>query len=276
MRSSHASALAFIAILAATPGLAADLPPVGPLPATRPAPQAATEQQPQSAPQPMEKPEMQGPPAPPRAETEAPGPLKGTVLTPEEELVIAPESAEDHAECVAALTALGTVFKEEKRIDEGEGCGIDKPVSVSGLAGGIKLQPGATMTCPAAVALSRWTQEAIVPAAKAAFPEKTLQTLETASAYICRLRNNAEKAKISEHARGNAIDVSAFTLSGGERVDIHPRREDATLSGAFQRSVTATACLYFTTVLDPESDAAHEKHLHLDVLSRKGGYRYCR
>jgi hypothetical protein len=28
-------------------------------------------------------------------------------------------------------------------------------------------------------------------------------------------------------------------------------------------------------VLDPESDAAHETHFHLDVLERKGGYRYC-
>lgn len=265
MTSSHAPALALIAVLAATPGLAADLPPVGPLPQPRPAPQA-------EAPPPQVKQEVQGPPAPPQPE----GPLKGTVLTPEAELVVTPESAGDHAECLAALTALGTVFKEERRIDEGEGCGIDKPVSVSSLAGDIALQPAATMTCPAARALARWVQGSVIPAAGAAFPDRTLKTVETASAYACRLRNNAERAKISEHARGNAVDISAFTLSGGERIDIHPRREDATLSGAFQRTVTAAACLYFTTVLDPESDAAHEKHLHLDVLARKGLYRYCR
>lgn len=265
MTSSHAPVLALFAVLTAAPSLAADLPPVGPLPQSRPAPQAET-------PPAQVKREVQGPPAPPKPE----GPLKGTVLTPEAELVVTPESAEAHADCLAALTALGVVFTEKKRIDEGEGCGIDKPVSVSALSGGIALKPAATMTCPAARALAQWTQDSVVPAAKAAFPEKSLQSLETASAYVCRLRNNAERAKISEHARGNAIDVSAFTLSGGERVDIHPRREDATLSGAFQRAVTASACLYFTTVLDPESDAAHEKHLHLDVLARKGGYRYCR
>ena len=44
----------------------------------------------------------------------------------------------------------------------------------------------------------------------------------------------------------------------------------------FQRAVTASACLYFKTVLDPGSDAAHETHLHLDVIERRNDYRYCR
>lgn len=268
MTSRHAPTVVLIAMLAATSSFAADLPPLGPLPQPRPVLPAEPPLQP-----PAKRP-MQGPPPPPAAETQ--GPLKGTVLTPEEDLVIVPESAGDHADCLKALAALGVVFTEEKRIDEGEGCGIDKPVAVSGLAGGIALKPAATMTCPAARAMALWVQDSVIPAAKAAFPDQTLKTMETASAYICRLRNNAERAKISEHARGNAVDISAFILSGGERIDIHPRREDTTLSGAFQRTVTAAACLYFTTVLDPESDAAHEKHLHLDVLARKGGYRYCR
>jgi hypothetical protein len=29
-------------------------------------------------------------------------------------------------------------------------------------------------------------------------------------------------------------------------------------------------------VLDPGSDAAHETHLHLDVIDRRNDYRYCR
>ena len=41
------------------------------------------------------------------------------------------------------------------------------------------------------------------------------------------------------------------------------------------RAITEAACLYFTTVLDPGSDAAHQNHLHLDVKERRGGYRYC-
>ena len=82
--------------------------------------------------------------------------------------------------------------------------------------------------------------------------------------------------KISEHAHGNAVDIASFKLADGKTIDIQPRDEDGTLTGAFQRAVTASACLYFTTVLDPGSDEAHEMHLHLDVIERENGYRYCR
>lgn len=244
--------------LVALPAFAAPLPRSGPVP--QPRPQAQEAQKPA---EPAEKPE----------ET---GPLKGTVTTPQEQLVIAPETDADHARCLADLKALGAVFAEKPRVDDGAGCGIDKPLSLSTLPEGVKIQPEGVMSCKAALALSRWVKESVLPAAATAFPGKRLESAENASAYVCRLRNNASKGKISEHARGNAIDIAAFTLSGGERVDIRPRKDDSTLSGAFQRGVTATACLYFTTVLDPESDAAHERHLHLDVLERKGGYRYCR
>ncbi|MFC3164663.1 extensin family protein [Ciceribacter thiooxidans] len=47
-------------------------------------------------------------------------------------------------------------------------------------------------------------------------------------------------------------------------------------AAAFQRALNAAACLYFTTVLSPGSDDAHRNHMHLDVMKRTGGYRYCR
>ncbi len=254
MKFTGAAALTLLAM----PAFAAAPPQTGPVP--QPRPQA---QEPQAPAKPLEKPE----------ET---GPLKGTVTTPPQERVIAAEPDAEHARCLDDLKALGAVFTEKPRVDDGAGCGIDKPLSLSTLPNGVKLQPEGVMTCKAALALARWVKESVLPAAATAFPGQRLQGAENASAYVCRLRNNASKGKISEHARGNAVDIAAFTLSGGERVDIRPRKEDSTLSGAFQRAVTATACLYFTTVLDPESDAAHERHLHLDVLERKGGYRYCR
>jgi hypothetical protein len=74
---------------------------------------------------------------------------------------------------------------------------------------------------------------------------------------------------------GNAIDIASFHFEKGEDVAVRSRREDPTLTGAFQRTVSAAGCLYFTTVLDPESDAAHETHFHLDVIERTGNYRYC-
>ena len=54
------------------------------------------------------------------------------------------------------------------------------------------------------------------------------------------------------------------------------RQDDGTAEAAFQRALNALACLYFTTVLSPGSDAAHQDHLHLDVIKRRSGFRYCR
>ncbi|MBB2795484.1 UNVERIFIED_ORG: hypothetical protein GGD58_004379 [Rhizobium pisi] len=194
----------------------------------------------------------------------------------EQHLTIEPESDAEHAECTAALQTLGVVFKEMPRIDDGNGCGIDKPIIVSEALPGIKLKPEATIRCPTALALARWMKESVVPAASAALPEQgRITTINQATSYMCRLRNGAETGKISEHARGNAIDIASFHFEKGEDVAVRSRREDSTLTGAFQRTVSAAGCLYFTTVLDPESDAAHETHFHLDVIERKGGYRYC-
>ncbi|WP_199852442.1 extensin family protein [Rhizobium sp. H4] len=224
---------------------------------------------------------MQGPPLPPGglkspqtpAEENKP-PAEQTLE--EQHLTIEPESDTEHAVCTAELRALGVVFKDTPRIDDGNGCGIDKPIIVSEVLPGIALKPEATIRCPAALALARWLKDSVIPAASAALPEQgRLTTVNQATSYMCRLRNGAETGKISEHARGNAIDIASFHFEKGEDVAVRSRREDPTLTGAFQRTVSAAGCIYFTTVLDPESDAAHETHFHLDVMERKGGYRYC-
>jgi hypothetical protein len=196
---------------------------------------------------------------------------------PEPVLTIQPEDEKEYAACLDGLKQIGAVFKEETRIDDGKGCGIDKPLTLQTVLPGIALKPEGKMRCETALELARWTKDAVLPAAKVALEaEGELTTINQASSYICRLRNNAATGKISEHARGNAIDIASFTFKSGKSIEIQPRDEDSTLAGAFQRAVTATGCLYFETVLDPGSDEAHENHLHFDVIERKGGYRYCR
>lgn len=245
-----------------------------PAPAQVPAPQPKPEPPPAASAPKAAKP-VQGPPRPEGSGEQAPKPPQEQTLE-EQHLTIEPESDADHAECTKALQSLGVVFKDAARIDGGNGCGIDKPIVVSEALPGIGLKPEATLRCPAALALARWLKESVIPAAAAAVPEQgRLTTVNQASAYICRLRNGAETGKISEHARGNAIDIASFSFEKGEDIAVRSRREDSTLTGAFQRTVSAAGCLYFTTVLDPESDAAHETHFHLDVIERKGGYRYC-
>lgn len=177
--------------------------------------------------------------------------------------------------CTEELRSAGAIIKEEARIDTKDGCGIARPVTVSRLASDIEIGPTATLRCETALQLQRWTREAVIPAISAVMPTKRLVGLEQASTYVCRNRNGAPNGKISEHAFGNAVDIAAFRFSDGSRLAIAPRDEDGSAEGALQRAAVASACLYFRTVLDPGSDAAHESHLHLDVMKRTNGYRYC-
>ncbi|MEZ2130496.1 MULTISPECIES: extensin family protein [unclassified Sinorhizobium] len=244
----------------------ATLPEKGPIPAAKPDISQNSQEEKEEAPAvPSPKPQT-AQPIPPKMGPPWPPPP-----------TIEPETTEAHDTCVKALQAMGATFKDAPRIDDGNGCGIDKPIVVSQVLPGMKLKPEGTMRCETALALAHWMKEVVIPAASIAVPDQgRITAINQASTYICRLRNGAATGKISEHARGNAVDVASFSFEKGEPVAVQPRREDPTLTGAFQRAVSASACLYFTTVLDPESDAAHETHFHLDVIERKGGFRFCR
>lgn len=190
---------------------------------------------------------------------------------------VKPEDPAALQACLGALKEIGAEFKQLEPIrDEEQGCGIEAPIELSVVLPGIKLEPSGTMRCETALALSRWTREMMLPAAALALPEKKVTAIANASTYICRNRNSAENGKISEHAKGNAVDISTIAFDRGEPLVMKPRSEDGTPEGAFQRAITAAACLFFRTVLSPGSDATHQDHLHLDVLERKGGYLYCR
>jgi hypothetical protein len=186
------------------------------------------------------------------------------------------EDPATYAACIGDLKAIGAAFSEKERIDDGDGCGIDKPIEVTAILPGVAIEPAATMRCGAALALAHWTRDTVIPMSEKAFPKAgRLTSLGQASSYICRNRNSATTGKLSEHARGNAIDIATFKFEGGKTLSVEPRGKDSTFDGAFQRSVREAACLDFTTVLGPPSDEAHRTHLHLDVIKRRGGFRYC-
>ncbi|KQW29064.1 hypothetical protein ASC71_11375 [Rhizobium sp. Root1240] len=205
-----------------------------------------------------EEPEAKAPPPPPD-----PAPVS--------------ETPEDLAMCLRDLKAMGAEFTEDAAIDDETGCGIAHPVTVSRILPTVTLEPGATIRCETALSLARMTRDLLIPAAARAFPNRpALSGIAQASGYVCRNRNSAETGKISEHAHGNAIDIAALSF-GKENVPLMiAKQDDGTAEAAFQRALNAIACLYFTTVLSPGSDAAHQDHLHLDVIERKSGFRYCR
>ncbi len=187
---------------------------------------------------------------------------------------IVKEDPEKLKACLADLSAIGAKFEPTDPIDEGDGCGIEHPIDVAEVLPGLSLG-GATMRCETALTMAHWLKDTVQPALNIAKPGRRITSIVPGSTYACRLRNSAATGKISEHARGNAFDVAAFKFDNGEKMEMKPRDDDHTLEGAFQKTATAGACLHFMTVLAPGSDAAHETHLHLDIMDRKGGYRIC-
>ncbi len=188
-----------------------------------------------------------------------------------------PEDPKALAACLADLKAIGATFEEKPAIDDETGCGIAAPITVTKLLPDVTLEPEATMRCETALQLARMTRDLLKPAAEIAFPGKPkLTAIRQASAYVCRNRNSVENGKVSEHAYGNAIDIAGLRFRDEEQPVMIAKQDDGTADAAFQRAFNAIACLYFTTVLSPGSDATHQDHMHLDVIERKSGFRYCR
>ena len=76
---------------------------------------------------------------------------------------------------------------------------------------------------------------------------------------------------MSEHGKGNAIDIRAVRLGNGGVFDL----TSAIVAKDFRERVRAAACSRFNTVLGPGSDSYHEGHIHLDLAQRSRGYKMC-
>jgi hypothetical protein len=189
-----------------------------------------------------------------------------------------PEDAAALRACRAELRGLGAEFTILDTIEpegaEQAGCGVDTPFAVTRILPGIALEPETQMRCATALALAKWVRAEVLPAARA-LELGQLTTLNHGSTYVCRPRNNVEEADISEHALGNAIDIMSFTFESGEAITVSPKEGDGDASEAFQKAVGSGACLHFTTVLGPGSDAYHDDHLHFDIAERSSDYRLC-
>lgn len=152
------------------------------------------------------------------------------------------------------------------------GCGIAQPVSVTAVDG-IRLSRPATLDCDTARAFDSWVREDMRPAM--GNRGGGVARIKVAAHYACRPRNNRPGARVSEHGRGRAIDISGFRLASGERVTILHDYRRGRHARALQRMHRA-ACGTFTTTLGPGSDGFHEDHLHFDLAQRRGGAVFCR
>lgn len=133
----------------------------------------------------------------------------------------------------------------------------------------IDIKPAPTLRCEMAEQLALWVRDDIV--VRVAKSGMTLASVETYDDFSCRGRNRVFGAKLSEHGKGNAVDIRGITFSDKKSVLL----TDKTFAKDVRTDLRASACARFTTVLGPGSDGYHEEHVHLDLIQRRGGYRMC-
>ncbi|WP_421703189.1 extensin family protein [Aliiroseovarius sp.] len=151
------------------------------------------------------------------------------------------------------------------------GCGISDAVRVTEIAG-VTLSQASVMDCDTAKALNRWVETGVKPAVGRL--GGGLSSLRVAAHYSCRTRNNQPGAKISEHGKGHAIDISGFVLKNGVTISVLNGWRDP-VQGKVLKAAHAAACGPFGTVLGPNADRYHQDHLHMDTARHRGG-SYCR
>ncbi len=140
--------------------------------------------------------------------------------------------------------------------------------------GPVAFKPAATLACPLVSALDRWIMDSIQPAAMRWFNQPIVE-IKQISAYSCRGMNGNPNARISEHAFGNALDISAFTLADGRRISVKDGWRGLPEEQGFLRDVQGTACQMFNTVLAPGSNIYHYDHIHVDLMRRSSGRAIC-
>lgn len=133
----------------------------------------------------------------------------------------------------------------------------------------VALKPAPILRCAMAESLASWIRDDAAPRVGAT--GTALRSVDTYDDFECRGRNRVVGAKLSEHGKGNAVDVRGFTLADNRFIAL----TDMAAPKDLRNDLRESACRRFTTVLGPGSDGYHEGHIHLDLADRRNGYRIC-
>lgn len=173
---------------------------------------------------------------------------------------------DDVPECRATLQRSGVAFAALPATGEGP-CARPDRTRLSDYP----LAPSSPpVTCPVAAALEVWRTKSVEPAAREIFGTG-LARIEHLGAFSCRRMYSDPSAAWSQHATANAIDVSAFVLEDGRRINILRDWDGDEAEARFLREVRDGACGVFATVLSPDYNAAHADHFHFDQDNRWTG-----
>jgi hypothetical protein len=176
------------------------------------------------------------------------------------------------SDCDQRLAAIATIELLPRLIGPGE-CGGRDMIRLDAVLlpnrKRVAINPTAVLRCPMAESFAAWVRDEAF--GHTAVLRDALRSVDTLGSYECRGRNGIADAKLSEHGKGNAIDVRALVTTGGRHIDL----TDEMVSKPLRDDMRDSACHRFTTVLGPGADSHHNNHIHLDILERHRGGRIC-
>lgn len=199
--------------------------------------------------------------APPRPSAPPPAP-RIAVPVPPPGLKMWPNRDAIQSACLNDLEAMGAQFELIAQAEVGRnGCTLENGVKLIRMQA--ELSRPVEITCPLALRLMEFERDVLRPDALQMFG-KELRRINHAGGFVCK-KMTGNGARISEHGHGRAIDIWGFALMDETRVSVDQHWRDRGPFGAYLRQVARKACDYFQVVLTPNSDAAHAKHLHMDI-----------
>ncbi|MBL8576701.1 MAG: extensin family protein [Mesorhizobium sp.] len=170
----------------------------------------------------------------------------------------------DEVDCRKQLKRLKVEFTDVAPLRDGQ-CGINNPVKVTAI-GGVKMKPAATLTCAMALTFSQWTRNELVPSARKRY-FTGVKTINQGSSYSCR--KIAGSRTLSEHGKGNALDIMSIELNNGKDIDVKKPGFFSFRQKGLLNTVRADGCQYFSTVLGPGYNYDHRNHFHFDIKERR-------
>jgi len=180
---------------------------------------------------------------------------------------------DDGAKCKTALSAAGATYDWVGTATEGA-CSIGNAVELLSVDNGtdmITFRQKPVMACDFAALMARWAGEVAGPVI-AGHTGAQLKSIATGPGIVCRRRVGGAQTRISEHAKGNALDITGFGLSDNRSIQIMSELEKSEQLAL--KALRTAACGYFTTVLGPGANPAHDHHFHFDFKKRGKSYNY--
>lgn len=182
----------------------------------------------------------------------------------------------DPAQCRGVLARAEIDFSTLAAVGEGQCARTDRTVIQPDPVRGLALAPApADATCAVHAGLAIWLRHSVQPAAERLLGSRVVR-LEHLGTANCRRIGGGAEGSWSEHATGNAIDLSAFVLADGRRIVVLRDWPGTGAEAEFLRAARDGACGAFATTLSPAYNAAHANHFHLDQAAARQGWTFCR